>query len=150
MPVYTQFAYKPKAQTTRGDVGRGQIYIEHLSPGLFLELQNIKLHVHTGVDSQQLPAEATPYMVRGFKLRERIERAAVLWSGAPSTAGSIIITFGYRFNEIPIVIATPSNDNVDIQCVVGSITQTGFTLSWKDDTGGGHTAQTFNWMALGI
>ena len=150
MPTYTQFAYKSKAQTTRGDIGRGQLYIEHLSPALYLELQTIKQHLHTGVDSQILPAESTPFMIRGFKLRERVERALVIWTGTASSAGAITITFGTRFNEVPTIVASPAGNLVDIQCVVGNITAYGFTLSWKDDTGGTHTSQSFNWIALAL
>lgn len=150
MPVYSQFAYKPKAFTTRGDIGRGQVYIEHLSPSLFLELQSIKMHLHTGIDSQELPAEATPYMIRGQKLRERVERSKSTWSGSASASGSLVITFGNRFNEAPTILTTPASGAVDIQCVVGTITATGFTLSWKDDTGGTHTTADFNWLAIGL
>lgn len=150
MVVLQQFAYKPKAQTTRGDIGRGQLYLEHLSPALYLELQKISLHLHTGVDSQVLPAESTPFMVRGYKLRERIERSKSSWSGSASPSGAIIVTFGNKFNEIPTVIATPASGEVDIQCVVGAITATGFTLSWKDDTGGTHTLEDFYWLAIGL
>lgn len=150
MPIYTQFAYKSKAQTTRGDIGKGQLYLEHLSPSLFLELQSIKLHLHTGVDSQLLPAESTPFMIRGYKLRERIERATSNWSSTDSPGGSIVITFGNKFNEIPTVIATPASGIEDIQCVVGEVSKTGFTLTWKDDTGTTHTNLNFNWIAVGI
>lgn len=150
MPVYTQFAYKSKAQTTRGDIGRGQLYLEHLSPALYLELQSIKLHLHTGVDSQILPPEATPYMVRGYKLRERIERATSTWTGSAGSTGSIVVTFGSSFNEIPTIIATPSGGNADIQCVVGTKSKTGFTLTWKDDTATDHTSQPFDWYAIGL
>ena len=150
MVVIQQFAYKPKAQTTRGDIGKGQLYLEHLSPALFLELQKISTHLHTGVDSQVLPAESTPYMVRGYKLRERVERAEVTWSGSASASGALAISFGIKFNEIPTVIAVPSSGEVDIQCAVGSVTATGFTLSWKDDTGGTHTVEKFMWIAIAI
>lgn len=150
MPVYTQFAYKSKAQTTRGDIGRGQLYLEHLSPGLYLELQGIKLHLHTGVDSQILPPEATPYMIRGYKLRERIERSTSTWASTAGSAGSIIISFGHSFNEIPTIIATPSGGDENIQCVVGTKSRTGFTLTWKDDTATDHTSLTFDWLAIGM
>lgn len=150
MTVIQQFAYKPKAQTTRGDVGRGQIYLEHLSPGLYLELQTVKLHLHTGVDSQVLPPESTPYMIRGYKLRERIERATSTWSSSAGSAGAINISFGNSFNEIPTIIATPSGGDENIQCVVGSKSKTGFTLTWKDDTLNTHTSLTFDWMAIGM
>lgn len=150
MPVYSQFNYKPKAQVTRGDIGKGQIYLEHLSPALFLELQGLKTHQHTGVDSTVLPSDATPFMVRGFKLRERIERATVIWAGAASPAGALNITFGTKFNEIPTVVASPSGDAVDIQAVVGNVSVAGFTLSWKDDTGASWTSVPLNWIAIGI
>jgi hypothetical protein len=150
MPVYTQFAYKPKAQTTRGDIGRGQLYLEHLSPALYLELQSIKLHLHTGVDSQILPPEATPYMVRGYKLRERIERATSTWSGAAGSAGSIVITFGTSFNEIPTIVATPNCADENVQCVIGGKSKTGFTIYWKDDTVSDHTSVPIDWIAIGM
>jgi hypothetical protein len=150
MPVYTQFAYKPKAQTTRGDIGKGQLYLEHLSPALYLELQSIKLHLHTGVDSQILPPEATPYMVRGYKLRERVERATSIWSGAAGSAGSIAVTFGTSFNEIPTIIATPSCADANVQCSIGDKTRFGFTIYWKDDTVADHTSVPIDWMALGM
>lgn len=150
MPIYSPFAYKPKSQTTRGDIGRGQVYIEHLSPALFLELQTVKTHLHTGVDSQILPAESTPYMIRGYKLRERMERATSTWASTSASAGSIVITFGTKFNETPTVIATPAGGQVDIQCVVGTISRTGVSISWKDDTGSGHTSVPINWLAIGL
>lgn len=150
MPVYTQFAYKSKAQTTRGDIGKGQLYLEHLSPGLYLELQSVKLHLHTGVDSQVLPPESTPYMVRGYKLRERIERATSTWSSTAGSAGAINITFGNPFNEIPTIIVTPSGGDENIQVVIGSKTKYGFTLTWKDDTATDHTSLNFDWLAVGM
>lgn len=150
MVVIQQFAYKSKAQTTRGDIGKGQLYLEHLSPALYLELQKISLHLHTGVDSQILPAESTPFMVRGYKLRERIERAMSTWTAAAAASGAIAITFGNRFNEVPTIIAIPASGVVDVQCVVSNLTSTGFTLSWKDDTGTTHTSLSFNWIAIGL
>lgn len=150
MPIVQQFAYKPKALVTRGDVGRAQVGVEHLNPALFLELQSIKLHQHTGVDSQPLPADATPFMVRGFKIGERVERATSTWTGVATDAGALDITFGNSFGEVPTVIATPSGNTVDIQVVVGNKTATGFRLSWKDDTGTTHTSVALDWIAIGL
>jgi hypothetical protein len=89
-------------------------------------------------------------MVRGYKLRERIERAKSTWAAANAASGAIAITFGNRFNEAPTVIAVPASGLVDVQCVVSLVTSSGFTLSWKDDTGGTHTSLDFNWLAIGL
>lgn len=145
---YQEFAYEGKQVTTANDLGKGQVALPHLSPAMFLEMQQIKLHKHTGIDSQVLEPEATPFMIRGYKLRERVERATSTWTGSGSS-GTIIVSFGTSYFETPTVIASPSGGNVNIQVVVGNITKDGFTLYWKDDTGTTRTSIPIDWIALG-
>ncbi|MCL4482635.1 MAG: hypothetical protein M1445_08490 [Bacteroidetes bacterium] len=146
---YKTFAYNAKSPVKSEDIGPGQIGIQHLNPGLFLEIQLVKTHTHTGVDSQKLTSDATPYMVRGYKLEEREERGTATWTGSASPSGSIVLTFGNKFSEIPTVIATPAGGDANIQVVVGSVSATGVTIYWKDDTGANQTSVPINWLAKG-
>lgn len=146
---YLEFELQHKALTKGSDVGKGQMELRHLSPPLFLELQFVKLHNHKGVDSQVLEAEATPEMVRGYTPQEREEHGTATWTGGASATGSIAITFGTAFQAAPTVLVTPQSGNDDIIFGIGSVTTTGFTIYWRNETGTTHTEMPFSWLAKG-
>lgn len=51
---YSTFKESPKAMTTSDQIGKGQIRLEHLDPGLFSEIRNVSLHTHTGSKSRRI------------------------------------------------------------------------------------------------
>ena len=51
---YAQFKESGKDLITSGDIGPGQIELQHLSASLFTELRQINLHTHSGVKSRRL------------------------------------------------------------------------------------------------
>lgn len=146
---YQTFSFGGKAPIKGDDIGGGQIELRHLSPSLFLELQLIKLHSHTGTDSVPLTFDSTPDMVKGYQGGEREEHGTATWTGAASDNGSVVITFGTSFSSTPVCLATPSGGNADINCAVGSIDSTTVTIYWKDDTGATHTSVALDWLAKG-
>ena len=148
--VYGSFEFAPRAYTRGGDNGKGAVGIPNVAPPLFLELRLIKSHSHTGVDSVQLDADATPEMVRAFQRNEREERGTAAWSGGSASSGSVTLTYGVPFREAPTVFVQPSGEsNANVQVAIGAISATGVTWYWKDDTGGGHTAITFQYLIKG-
>lgn len=125
-----------KARTTGEDIAPGAIELRHLSPGLFLELQLIKLHRHLGAESQVLDSGATPESVRGYTPTERVEHDVATWTGGASASGSVALTFGTAFTGIPDVIAIASGRaSSDIKITTSTPTTTGVTLYWKLDSG---------------
>jgi hypothetical protein len=44
----------PKGLVTGDDIERGAIGLIHLDPGLFVEIQKIALHAHTGTGSRKV------------------------------------------------------------------------------------------------
>lgn len=146
---YQTFGFGGKAPIKSEDIGPGQIGVQHLNPALYLELQLIKLHLHTGVDSQRLGPDATPYMVRGYKLEEREERGTATWTGSASSSGSIELTFGSKFTEVPTIFSIPSGGDPNIVCVVGSKTISGIIIYWNDFTAATHTSVPIDWIAKG-
>ncbi|MBK9272877.1 MAG: hypothetical protein IPM48_14935 [Saprospiraceae bacterium] len=146
--TYLEFQTKPKALTTKEDIGGGQIGLKSLDPPLFLELQFIKLHTHKGVDSRKLQAEATPEMVRAFRPLEREEHGVVTWSGS-GTSGSVALTFSTPFTEVPDVFVTPQDGDVNIQAVTNTPTINGVTIYWKNDAGNTETSVNVAWLAKG-
>lgn len=147
--IYGAFEFAQKGYTRGSDVGKAQIGIPHLDPPLFLETRLIKTHTHTGVDSQQLKSEATPEMVRGYKTREREERGTATWTGSASASGSISMTFGTAFMEIPTVILTCAEADSNLQVTVGGVSVSGCTIYWKDDTAATHTSVAVNYLIKG-
>ena len=146
---YLDFNLKPKALTTKDDVGKGQMGLKHLDPPLFLELQFIKLHTHKGVDSRKLEAEATPEVVKAFRPLEREEHGVVTWTGGAAASGSVALTFATPFGEVPDVFVTPQDGDVNIQAVTGTPTTTGVTIYWKNDTAANETSVKIAWLAKG-
>jgi hypothetical protein len=146
--IYNSFDNKPL--TKEGDIGKGQISIPHVAPPFFLEMQLIKLHNHEGANSVQLKSKATPEVIKGYRPSQREEHGTATWTGGAASSGSVVITFGTAFASAPTVLTIPADGDVNIQTAVGSITATGFTLYWKDDTGATHTSETLNWLALGV
>lgn len=141
---------KPKGLTTGSDISKGAIGLPNIDPPLFLQLQLIKLHTHQGSDSRTLGFEATPEVVRGYRPREREEHGVATWTGAAAASGSIVLTFGTGFQEVPDVFATPSGkSNANIQVTGSTPTATGVTLYWKDDTAATHTSVPITWLAKG-
>lgn len=51
---YSTFKSAGKAPTTADQIGNGQIETRHLAPELFLQLQQIGSHSHTGVKSRKI------------------------------------------------------------------------------------------------
>lgn len=139
----------PKALTGGNDIGKGEVGISHFNAPLFLELQFIKLHNHSGVDSVQLRASATPEMVKGYRPSEREEHGVAAWSGAAATNGSVVLTFGAAFTEAPEVFAIAQDGNASIVVGTGVPTTTGVTIYWRDWTGTNHTTMNLAWVAKG-
>lgn len=146
---YLEFQTKPKALTGKDDIGKGQLGLKHLSPPLFLELQFIKLHTHKGVDSRKLEAEASPESVKAFRPSEREEHGVATWTGSAAASGSIVLTFGTAFTEVPDVFVTPQDGDVNIQAVTNTPTKTQVTIYWKNDTGGTETSVKIAWLSKG-
>jgi len=147
--VYGAFEFSPKGYTRGSDVGKGQIGLPHLTPAFFLELKLVKIHTHTGVDSQKLRAEATPEMVRGYKISEREERGVATWSGASAANGSVVLTFGTAFQEAPSVLVTAADASGNIVVGIGSKSATGVTIYWKDHTAANHTTLDLEYLIKG-
>jgi len=147
--MYLQFKTTPKAVTEGGDVGSGQIELRHVNPAFFLELQLIKLHTHEGSDSRKLDAEATPAMIRGFQIGERVEHGTATWAGSASAAGSIALTFGTVFNVAPTVFVTVQSGNSNYTVGINTPTTTGVTIYWEDLTATTHTSLNIGWIAIG-
>lgn len=147
---YLQFNTLPKALTQKGDVGKGQIALEHIDPALFLQLQLVKLHTHQGSDSRTLTAESTPQVVRSYRPKEREEHGVATWTGSAAASGSIALTFGTPFQEAPDVFAIVSGvANANKQVTTSTPTTTGVTLYWKDDTAATATSVPVTWLAKG-
>lgn len=126
----------PKAKTGPGDIAQGSISIEHLSPGLFLELQKVALHTHEGQVSSILPANATPEVIRGYNTYERVEHYTVTWTGDAASSASVALTFGTEFGEAPTVVAIATGrSGADVKVTTSTVTTTGCTLYWKIDSG---------------
>ena len=149
MAGYLTFETLPKSVTRKSDIGVGQIGLSHFDPALFLELQQVKLHTHGGSDSRQLTSSATPQMVRGFKPTEREEHGTATWSGSASTSGSIILTFGTAFKEVPTVFVTNAQGNADILVGTDTPTESGVTIYWRDADAGSNTSVPISWIAKG-
>jgi hypothetical protein len=147
--VYGSFEFSQKGFTRGSDIGKGQLGISHLNPPLFLEFKLIKLHTHGGVDSQNLKAEATPEVIKGFKYNERIERGIATWTGAASASGSVALTYGVPFNEAPTVIVCPSANDVAIVVSTNTPTTTGVTILWNDYTAATHTSVPITYLIIG-
>lgn len=147
--VYGSFEFAQKSYTRGSDIGKSEIGLPHLNPPLFLELRLVKSHTHTGVDSQKLRAAATPEMIKGFKADEREERGIATWTGAAAASGSVVLTFGTPFLEVPTVMAISGEGDADLQVAVGSITTTGCTLYWKDDTAATWTSVAIQYLIKG-
>lgn len=143
---YLESNLKHKALTGENDIEKGSMGLKHLAPPLFLELQFIKLHTHKGIDSRKLEAEATPEMVRAFRPLEREEHGVANWTGS-ATSGSVVLTFGTAFTEVPDVFVTPQDGDVNIQSVTNTPTATGVTIYWKSTTT--ETAVNIAWLAKG-
>jgi hypothetical protein len=149
MGGYMTFETLPKSLTKKSDIGSGQIGLAHFDPALFLELQLVKLHTHKGSDSRQLEAGATPQMVKGYRPSEREEHGVATWTGEASTGGSVILTFGTPFKEVPDVFVTSQDGNADILVGTGTPTETGVTIYWRDADAAGHVSLALCWIAKG-
>lgn len=114
---------------TNGDsIDKGAISLEHLDAPLYLQVQQIKLHTHTGVDSQILKPEATPYVLKALGPGYREEHG--------TTAGAGAVTFTTPFQSTPIVI-------------VGSTTSTPAYATSKSTTGFTMSGAAGDWIAIG-
>jgi len=147
--TYLQFKTTPKAVTEGTDIGSGQVELRHVHPAFFLEMQLIKLHTHEGSDSRKLDAEATPHVIRGFTVNERVEYGTATWTGSASAAGSIELTFGTAFNSAPTVFVTIQSGNSNYTIGVGTPTVTGVMIYWEDITTDTHTSLDIGWIAIG-
>ena len=149
MAGYLTFETLPKSVTRKSDIGSGQIGLSHFDPALFLELQQVKLHTHGGADSRTLTPSATPQMVRAYRPTEREEHGTATWTGAASTSGSIILTFGTAFKEAPSVFVTSQDGSADIGVGTNTPTATGVTLYWRDLDANTLTSIGLCWLAKG-
>jgi hypothetical protein len=149
--VYGSFEYAPKSYTRGSDVGKGQLGLIHLNPALFLQMQLVKSHTHSGVDSLPLTAVATPEMVRGFKTREREERGTATWTGALAAGGGLTLTFGTPFLEMPTVLLTIGDGGAasDLQVTYNNKSLTSVDIYWKDDTLADHTVVSIDYVIKG-
>jgi len=149
--VYGTFEYAPKSYTRGSDIGKGQVGLTHLNPALFLQMQLVKSHTHSGVDSIPLTAVATPEMVRGFRTREREERGTASWTGVAAAGGGLTLTFGTPFQETPTVFLSISDGttNADVQVVYDNKGLTSVDIYWKDDTLATHTAISIDYLIKG-
>lgn len=149
--IYGSFEFAPKSYTRSSDVGKGQINLPHLSPALFLQMQLVKSHTHSGVDSIPLTAVATPEMVRGFKTREREERGTAEWTGGAAAGGGLTLTFGTPFLELPTIILTIGGGGAaaDLQVTYNNKSLTAVDIYWKDDTLATHTAVSIDYLIKG-
>jgi len=68
MSGYAEFKESGKKPVTGDDIGPGQIGLKHLAPDLFAEIQKIKSHNHSGVNSRQISQEniGGAFSRRGF------------------------------------------------------------------------------------
>lgn len=146
---YLAFETKPKPLTTKNDIGQGQVDLPALSPALFLELQLVKLHTHKGTDSRQLEAAATPEMVRGYRPKEREEHGVATWTGGAAASGSVSLTFGTAFTEVPEVYIIAQSGNANIILGTSVPTATGVIFYWKDNLGNTYTDMPISWLAKG-
>lgn len=146
---YLDLQLLPKGLTGGSDVAGGQIALRHLNPPLFLELQLVKLHSHQGADSRQLPAGATPEMVRGYTPREREEHGVAEWTGSASATGSLTLTFAQPFLSAPDVFVTAQDGNANIIVGTNTPVATEVTIYWRDATGSNHTTLDIAWLAKG-
>lgn len=149
MPGYLTFETLPKSVTRKSDIGSGQIGLSHFDPALFLELQQVKLHTHKGADSRQLEASSTPQMVKGYRPLEREEHGVATWTGAASTSGSVVLTFGVAFKEVPDVFVIAQSGDADILVGTSTPTATGVELFWRDADANTLTSLNLCWIAKG-
>ncbi len=150
MGGYLDNNLKPKGLTTGPDIARGAVGLPNIDPPLFLQLQLVKLHTHQGSDSRSLGAGATPEMVKGYRPKEREEHATSTWTGGAAASGSIELTFGTPFQEVPDVLAMVSGQSgANLQVTCSTPTKTGVILYWKDDTASTHTSVPITWLAKG-
>lgn len=147
--VYGSFEFAPKGFTRGEDLGKGQIGIPHIDPPLFLELNLIKTHSHTGVDSQRLEVEATPKVVKGYKTNEREERVVAVWTGSASANGSVVLTYATPFLEAPNVFVTPESSNGNVAVGISAPSTTSVTIYWKDVLGGTYTTMNLHILVKG-
>lgn len=149
--IYGSFEYAPKSYTRGSDIGKGQVGLTHLNPALFLQMQLVKSHTHSGVDSIPLTAAATPEMVRGFKTREREERGTAVWSGAAAAGGGLTLTFGTPFQEVPTIFLsiTGGAANADLQVTYNNKSTTSVDIYWKNDTLGTLTTVSIDYLIKG-
>lgn len=148
--VYGSFEFAQKSYTRGSDIGKGTVGVPNINAPFFLELKTIKTHTHGGVDSQKLQASATPQMVKGYRTNEREERGTATWTGVAAASGSIVLTYGTAFLAAPNVFVTGADGDIDLQFSVGSITSTGCTIYWKDDTAANHTEVNIQYLIKGV
>ena len=147
--AYLDLETAPKEQTSGNSIAGGSIKMRHLSPELFLEIQLIKIHNHEGVNSLRLSKSATPGMVAGYQPYERVEHGVVVWTGAASGSGSVALTFGKAFKDVPeVFITVQGRASVDCYTTTNTPTTTGVTIYWALGTGTA-TSISLTWMALG-
>ena len=65
---YAEFKGSPKSLITSDQIGRGQVKLEHLDPGLFSEIRGVALHSHTGSKSRRVKLKDLegPFGISGF------------------------------------------------------------------------------------
>lgn len=149
MPGYLGLETSPKEQTSGNSIAGGSMKMRHLSPELFLEVQLIKIHNHEGVNSLRLNKAATPSMVAGYQPYERIEHGVAVWTGGAADSGSVALTFGTAFKDIPEVFVTvQGRASVDVYVTTNTPTSTGVTIYWALGAGTA-TQMDLTWIAVG-
>lgn len=146
---YLDLETSPKEQTSGSSIAPGSIKMRHLSPELFLEIQLIKIHNHEGVNSLRLYKSATPSMIAGYQPGERVEHGVAQWTGGAAGSGSVALTFGQVFKDIPEVFAiVQGRASVDCFVTTNTPTQSGVTIYWALNAGSA-TAIDITWIAIG-
>lgn len=91
MPPYSEQTRPGKTLTTGDSIAPGSISVRHLAPDLFSEIQKIKLHNHSGVNSVQIKLQdlTGSFTPSGILIRSP---NGALWRIQVSNAGTITAT----------------------------------------------------------
>ena len=127
------FEYQPKAKTLGPTIGAGQIRMEHLSPALFLEIQNLRMHKHSGLGSQRLRGFESIYKrtVRAAQLKNDAVEARVIKDGAVTQVKAPTLLKGPGSNYISAVGTATFTNIADATTANTTITITGFSANVK-------------------
>ena len=137
------FEYQPKAKTLGPTIGDGQIEMRHLSPELFLEIQNLRMHKHSGVGSQRLRGFESIYkrtireeLLKDGAVIERVLKDGavierVIEDGAVTQAKAPTLLKGPASNYITAVGTALFENIANVTTADTTVTITGFTGNVK-------------------